>query len=204
MLVGLAVGTRLRRPLASYSAFTFSNTTPVRRPFSWAKLLRHHEIQDRDILVHASSFSQGGRLHLLEAGADDNLHFVAAKATRRAAAVHGSVAAAEHDDTLADLADVAEGDGESQSMRYGYWPPLPCGRDLEIAAARAPEPTKIASQPSASSALRLSIALAADELDAEIEDVAALLVDDRFRQTEARDLRADHAPALGSWSNTTQ
>ena len=32
---GSPVGTRLRRPLASYSAFTFSNTTPVRRPFSW-------------------------------------------------------------------------------------------------------------------------------------------------------------------------
>ena len=32
---GSPVGTRLRRPLASYSAFTFSNSTPVRRPFSW-------------------------------------------------------------------------------------------------------------------------------------------------------------------------
>jgi hypothetical protein len=60
----------------------------------------------------------------------------------------------------------------------------------------APEPTKIASQPSASSAFRLSMRLAADELDADIEDVIAFLVDDRFRQPEARDLRADHAARL--------
>ena len=36
-------------------------------------------------------------------------------------------------------------------------------------------------------------ALAAAELDAEVEDVADLLVDHRFGQAEARDLRADHA-----------
>src|SRR5262249_59789919 len=40
-------------------------------------------------------------------------------------------------------------------------------------------------------------AFAADELDAEIEDVAAFLVDDGFRQTEAWDLRADHAARFG-------
>ncbi len=32
---GSPVGTRLRRPLSSRSAFTFSNTTPVSLPFSW-------------------------------------------------------------------------------------------------------------------------------------------------------------------------
>src|SRR5215831_8563874 len=38
--------------------------------------------------------------------------------------------------------------------------------------------------------------LAGAELDAEIENIAALLVDDGFRQAEPRDLRADHAPRL--------
>ncbi len=40
-------------------------------------------------------------------------------------------------------------------------------------------------------------ALAAAELDAEIEDVVAFFVDDRLRQAKARDLRADHAAGLG-------
>jgi len=47
-------------------------------------------------------------------------------------------------------------------------------------------------------------ALATDELDAEPEDITALLVDDALRQPEARDLGADHSARLGSWSNTTQ
>ena len=45
---------------------------------------------------------------------------------------------------------------------------------------------------------------AAAELDAEIEDVAALLVDHLFGQAEFRDLRAHHAAGSGSPSNTTQ
>ena len=47
-------------------------------------------------------------------------------------------------------------------------------------------------------------ALAADELDAEVEDVAALLVDHRIRQPEFRDLRAHHAAGLRVLSNTMQ
>src|SRR6201997_4946912 len=38
---------------------------------------------------------------------------------------------------------------------------------------------------------------AAVKFDAEVEDIVAFLVDDRFRQTEARNLRADHAAGLG-------
>ena len=39
--------------------------------------------------------------------------------------------------------------------------------------------------------------MAAPELDAEVEDVAALLVDHGLGQAEPRDLRADHAAGLG-------
>ena len=60
----------------------------------------------------------------------------------------------------------------------------------------APEPTKIASKSSASSAFMLSMRCAAAEFDAEIEDVAAFLVDDAVGQAEFRDLRADHAAGL--------
>ena len=69
----------------------------------------------------------------------------------------------------------------------------------------APEPTNTASQPSASSAFRLSIATAAAELDAEIEDVAALLVDHRCRAggISGSAMRI-MPPARESPSNTTQ
>src|SRR5215468_9162606 len=39
--------------------------------------------------------------------------------------------------------------------------------------------------------------LATVEFDAEVEDVAAFLVDDGVRKTEFRDLGADHAAGLG-------
>ena len=57
----------------------------------------------------------------------------------------------------------------------------------------APQPTKIASKFSASSAFRLSMRLLPTKFDAEIEDVVAFLVDHRLRQAEFRDLRAHHA-----------
>ena len=57
----------------------------------------------------------------------------------------------------------------------------------------APEPTNTASQPSASSSFRLFDRPPAAELDAEIEDVVALLVDHLVGQAKLRDLRAHHA-----------
>src|SRR5262249_10734005 len=39
--------------------------------------------------------------------------------------------------------------------------------------------------------------LTATELDAEIENVVAFLIDDGLRQAEPRNLRADHAAGLG-------
>ena len=47
-------------------------------------------------------------LHLLEAAAHDHLHVDAAQAAGRPAAVHRSVAAAQHDHALADFVDVLE------------------------------------------------------------------------------------------------
>jgi len=74
------------------------------------ELFRHEEIQDRDVFVHGVLLFPGRRLHFLEARAHDHFHILAAETARRAAAVHGGVAAAEHDHALADFADVAEGD----------------------------------------------------------------------------------------------
>ena len=61
----------------------------------------------------------------------------------------------------------------------------------------APQPTKIASQPCASSAFIESMRSPAAKLHAQVEDVAGLLVDHRLGQAEARDLRADEAAGLG-------
>ena len=94
------------------------------------EFLRHQEIEDRDVLVHGVLLFPGGRLHLLEAGAHDHLHVLAAEPARGAAAVHRGVAAAEHDDALADLVDVAERHRRTASRcRCGCSWPLPCGRE---------------------------------------------------------------------------
>src|SRR5690349_9245351 len=83
---------------------------PCETAFLVGEFLRHQEVEDRDVLVHRVFLLPGRRLHLFEAGADDHLHVVAAEPARGAAAVHGGVAAAEHDHPLADLVDVAERD----------------------------------------------------------------------------------------------
>src|SRR5262249_15151438 len=57
--LGLPDGTRLRRPLASYLAFTFSKVTPVRRPLSWVKTLGTRKLRIGMPSCIASSFSHG-------------------------------------------------------------------------------------------------------------------------------------------------
>ena len=161
------------------------------------EFLRHQEIEDRDVLVHGVLLLPGGRLHLLEAGAHDHLHVLAAEAARRAAAVHRGVAAAEHDDALADLADVAERDrGQPVDADMDVGGGFLAAGDLELAPARRAGADEHRVPAFRQQRLEAVDALAADELDAEVEDVVALLVDDRFRQPEARDLRADHAAGL--------
>ena len=162
------------------------------------EFLRHQEIEDRDVLVHGVLLFPGRRLHLLEAGAHHHLDVLAAEPARGAAAVHGGVAAAEHDDALADLGDVAERDGREpvdadMDVGGGF---LAAG-NVEVAAARRAGADEDRVAVFGQQRLEAVDALAAAELDAEIEDVVALLVDHRFRQAEARDLRADHAAGLG-------
>src|ERR1700726_892769 len=77
------------------------------------------------------------RLHLLEAAAHDHRDVLAAEALGRAAAIHGCVAAAEHDDALADAIDMTEGDARQPvdaDMDVGGG--LLSARNIEVAAAR--------------------------------------------------------------------
>ncbi len=134
---GSPVGTSRRRPRASRSAFTFSNITPVSLPSSMRELLRHQHVEDRDVLVDGVLLFPGRRLHFLEAGADDDLHVLAAQPARRAAAIHGGIAAAQHDHALADLGDMAERDrGQPVDADMDVGSSLVAARDRQVAPAR--------------------------------------------------------------------
>ena len=56
---GSPVGTRSRRPLASRTALTFSNTTPVSLPLSWVNSFGTRKLKIGMSSCMASSFSQG-------------------------------------------------------------------------------------------------------------------------------------------------
>src|SRR5262249_10210056 len=68
--------------------------------------------------------------------------------------------------------------------------------DVEVAPARRARADEHRVELLAQQRLHAVDTPAADELHAEVEDVAALLVDDGLRQAEARDLGADHAARL--------
>ena len=105
---GSPVGTSLRRPLRVALGLHLLEHHAGQLAVLVGELLRHQHVEDRDVLVHGVLLLPGRRLHLLEAGAHDDLDVLAAQAARGAAAIHGGVAAAQHDHALADLVDVAE------------------------------------------------------------------------------------------------
>src|SRR6478735_7296804 len=70
-------------------------------------------------------------------------------------------------------------------------------REVEGAPPRRPGADEERIPPFGEPCLQAVDALAGAEFDAEVEDVAAFLVDHRIGQTEFRDLRADHA--AGFW-----
>ena len=74
--------------------------------------------------------------------------------------------------------------------------------DVEVAAARRAGADEDRVPVFGQQRLQAVDALAAAELDAEVEDVVALLVDDRFGQAEVRDLRAHHAAGLAGPDRT--
>ena len=141
----------------------------------------------------ASSFSHG--LAFISSKPERTMTFTSSPPMRArgAAAVHRGVAAAEHDDALADLRGVAEGhrgqpvDADVDVLRALFAP-----RDIEVAAARragADEDRVVALGHQRLHRIDFSLL----ERDAEVEDVVHFLVDHFLRQAEARDLRPDHA-----------
>ena len=158
---------------------------------------RHHEIEDRNILVDGVFLLPGRRLHLLEAGTHDHLDVLAAEAARGAAAIHRGIAAAEHDHALADLLDMAErhaGEPVDADMDIGGG--FLAAGNLELAAARRAGADKDRVVVLGQQLLQAFDAMPAFELDTEIEDVIGFLVDHRIRQPEFRNLRAHHSARL--------
>src|SRR5262245_17259065 len=156
--------------------------------------LGHQEIEDRDAFVHRVLLLPRRGLHFFEAGAHHNRDLFAAEPARGTAAVHGGVAAAEHDDRLADLVAVAERNARQPvDADMDVLGGLPAARNIEVTAARGAGANKDGVEIVGEEPSEAVDALAAAELDAEIEDVAAFLVDDGLRQAEPRKLRADHA-----------
>ncbi len=140
----------------------------------------------------------GRRLHLLEAGADDHFDVLAAEAARGTAAVHRGVAAAEHDDAPADLLDMAERHaGKPVDADVDIFRSFLAAGNVELAAARRAGADEDRVVVFCEQFLQGVDALAALELDAEIEDVVGFLVDHRIRQAEFRDLRPHHPARLG-------
>src|SRR5207302_5818065 len=159
--------------------------------------LWHQIIEDRDVLMHRVLLLPRRRLHLLEAGAHDHFDVLAAEPARGAAAIHRRVAAAEHDHALADLADVAERDaGEPVDADVDVLRRLATPGDVEVAPARRAGTYEHRIVVLGEQRLEAADTLAADELDAEVENVTTLLVDDGFGQAELRDLGADHSAGL--------
>src|SRR5262249_35151705 len=141
-----------------------------------SEFLRHEVIEDRDALVHGILLLPRRRLHLLEAGAHDHLDVFATEPARRATAVHGGVAAAEHDDAARDLVDVTEGNaGEPVDTDVDIGGGFLATGNVEVAAARSAATDEDRVPVLGQQRLEAVDALAAHELDAEIEDVAALL-----------------------------
>ena len=137
MLIGLAGRHEIAAPVGVVHRLDLLEDHAGELAVLVREFLRHQIIEDRDVLVHGVLLLPGGRLHLLEAGAHHDLHVLAAEPARGAAAVHRGVAAAEHDDPLADAVDVAEGDaGEPVDADVDVLGRFLAAGNVEIAAAR--------------------------------------------------------------------
>src|SRR3974390_3437156 len=154
---GSPVGTSLRRPFASYSALTFSNTMPVRRPLSWVNSFGTRKLRIGMSSCIASSFSQGDAF--ISSKPERTITFTSSPPRRR---------------------DV---------------------RQQSIAVLPAPRPRPGAHEPRVPALgeqrLQAVHPLALAQRHAEPGNVADLLVDDRLREPEPRDLTADHAAGVG-------
>ena len=160
--------------------------------------LGHVVVEDRDALVHGVFTLPGRGLHFLVAAAHDDLHVLAAHAPGRAAAVHGGVAASQHDDARRHAGDVAKGDrGQPVDSDVDMGRRLGTSRHIEFAPTRCATANEDGVVALLHQPFERVHPLPALEVDAHVQDVAGLLVDHRLGQAKARNLRAHEAAGLG-------
>src|SRR3546814_362221 len=159
--------------------------------------LGHAEIEDRDAFVHRVLLLPRAGLHLVEARAHQHLDVATAEPARGAAAVHRGIAAAEHQHALADPSDVAEVDvGQPVEADVDVRRAFPAPGQVEVAPARGAAADEDGVEVLRKQFLHRIDAPVADELAAQVEDVAAFLVDHLLGQAETRHPGAHEAAGL--------
>src|SRR5579863_1518682 len=196
-LVGLAGGHQVTAALRVVLGLHFLEGDAGELAFVVGEGDRHHEIEDRNILMHGVFFFPGTCFHLLEAGTHDHLDVLAAETARGAAAIHRGIAAAEHDHALADLLDMTKRDaGEPVDADVNIACRILAAGDVELAAARRAGAYEDRVVIFGKQLLQAVDACTASELDAEVENVVAFLVDHRIGKAEFRNLRPHPAAGL--------
>src|SRR5215467_13760305 len=159
-LVRLAGRNEVAAPLASYSAFTFSKRTPVRRPFSCVNSFGTRKFRMGMSSCMASSFSQGDAF--ISWKPERTITLTSSPPSRREDRQQ-SIAVLPPPSTMTRLPILLtcpKETEESQSMPIWTFGAASLRPGMSRSRPRgAPQPTKTASQPSASSALRLSMRL---------------------------------------------
>jgi hypothetical protein len=159
--------------------------------------LGHVVVEDGDAFVHGIFLFPRAGLHFLEARAHHHLHVLGAQAACRAAAVHGGVATAEHDDVFLDRRDVAEGHaGQPVDADVDVGGSFLAAGHLQVAPARCAAAHEDGVPVLRHQGLHRLHTLAGLEVHAQVQHIAGFFVDDFFGQTETRDLRADEAAGL--------
>jgi hypothetical protein len=158
------------------------------------ELLGHQTVMNGDALAPNIVLLPGRRLHLGERRAGNDRHASAAQAPRRARTIHRGVAAADYHHALADAADVAEPDvGEPFHADVDVCGGGDAAGKIEVEPARRAGADEHGIRPLCEQRLEAPDIRGAAELDAEVEDVADLLVNYSLGHAEMRDAGAHHA-----------
>ena len=165
---------------------------PVRRAVLDDERFRHVVVDDRNVLMLRVLLFPRRRFHRGERRTDDDLYVFTAKPTRRAAAVHRGVSAAEDDHGLSDLARV---------LKRHAFEPVDADMDIRSRLLRVPADPAVRGHaelrcrqrprrnPVSSTSFKRRDVLLEMRVDAEVENVIDLFVEDRFRQAKRRNLR---------------
>src|SRR5690606_9080286 len=160
------------------------------------KLFRHMVIEYRNAFAFGVFDFPGRGFHVGARRTHGHRHAVAAETDRGAAAIHGGIAAAEHDHFFADAGDMAESDAAEPvdtDMDIGL--AFFAARNFQIAAARragADEDGVVTLGENALEAIDVGVEM---RDDTHVEDVADFFVEHGFGQTERRNLAAHETAA---------